>query len=197
MNPRTEEPSVPPIRSLTVTAAGDREIVMTRSFDAPRRLVFEAITEPELVKQWLTGPPGWTMNVCEIDLRVGGRYRYGWQHVDGRTMGMGGVYREIAAPERVVATEKFDDAWYPGEALGTIALAEQGGRTTLTQTIRYESRAARDGVLKSPMESGVAASYDRLAELVAAQQDAAKGATKGPAKGPAKGPVRGKGTQGA
>src|SRR5262249_22153550 len=102
------------IGSLTVTAVGDREIVMTRSFDAPRRLVFEAITKPELVKRWLTGPPGWTMDVCEIDLRVGGRYRYGWQNVDGRTMAMGGVYREIAAPERVVATEKFDDAWYPG-----------------------------------------------------------------------------------
>jgi uncharacterized protein YndB with AHSA1/START domain len=188
---------VHPIGSLRVTAAGDREIVMTRSFDAPRRLVFEAITKPELVKRWLTGPPGWTMAVCEIDLRVGGRYRYGWQHVDGGTMAMGGVYREIAAPERVVATEKFDDAWYPGEALGTIALTEQDGRTMLTQTIRYESRAARDGVLKSPMESGVAASYDKLAELVASQQALTKGAARGAAKDPAKGPIKGRGTQGA
>jgi uncharacterized protein YndB with AHSA1/START domain len=175
--------------SLKVTASGDREIVMTRSFDAPRRLVFEAITQPDLIVRWLTGPPGWTMNVCEIDLRVGGRYRYGWKHVDGSTMAMGGAYREIVVPERVVATERFDDAWYPGEALGTMALAEQGGRTILTQTIRYESRAARDGVLKSPMESGVAASYDRLAELLAAQQ--------APSKGAAKGKTKGKGTQGA
>jgi uncharacterized protein YndB with AHSA1/START domain len=169
---------VQPISRLTVTAAGDREIVMTRSFDAPRRLVFEAITKPELVKRWLTGPPGWTMAVCEIDLRVGGRYRYAWQHDDGRTMAMGGVYREIAAPERVVATEKFDDPWYPGEALGTIALAEQGGRTTLLQTIRYESRAVRDGVLKSPMEKGVAHGYDQLEALLAELAAKGKGARK-------------------
>jgi uncharacterized protein YndB with AHSA1/START domain len=81
-------------------------------------------------------------------------------------MGMGGVYREIVAPERVVATEKFDEAWYPGEAVGTLVLVEQGGRTTVTQTVLYESREARDDVLKSGMESGVAASYDRLAELL-------------------------------
>src|SRR5947207_1709199 len=121
-----------------------------------------------LVRRWLLGPPGWSMPVCEIDLRVGGKYRYVWQHDgDGTKMGMGGVYREIKAPERIVNTEKFDEAWYPGEALGTLVLVEQGGKTTLTYTMRYESRAARDAVIKSNMESGVAASYDRLAELLA------------------------------
>jgi uncharacterized protein YndB with AHSA1/START domain len=154
--------------TLKVTASGDREIVMTRVFDAPRRLVFDACTKPELVQRWLLGPDGWSMPVCEIDLRVGGRYRYVWRHDrDGTDMGMGGVYREIVAPERIVVTEVFDDPWYPGEALGTLVLVEQGGKTTLTQTMLYESRATRDAVLKSPMESGVAASYDRLAELLA------------------------------
>jgi uncharacterized protein YndB with AHSA1/START domain len=153
--------------TLKLTTHGDREIVMTRIFDAPRSLVFEAFTKPELVKRWLLGPDGWSMPVCEIDLRVGRPYRYVWRHVDGNEMGMGGVYREIVPPERIVATEKFDQPWYPGEAVGTLVLTGQGGKTTLTQTILYESRATRDAVLKSPMERGVAASYDRLAELVA------------------------------
>jgi uncharacterized protein YndB with AHSA1/START domain len=153
--------------NLKLTTRGDREIVMTRSFDAPRKLVFDALTKPELVKQWLLGPDGWSMPVCEIDLKVGGKYRYVWRRdKDGTEMGMGGVYREIAAPERVVATEKFDQSWYPGEALGTLVLIEQAGKTTLTQTVLYESREARDGVLKSGMEKGVVASYDRLAKLL-------------------------------
>ena len=154
-------------RTLKLTTRGDREIVMTREFDAPRRLVFDALTKPELVKQWLLGPPGWSMPVCEIDLRVGGAYRYVWRHTDGKEMGMGGVYREIVPQERVVCSELFDEPWYPGEALVTTTLAEQGGRTTLTCTILYISQEARDGVLKSGMERGVAASYDRLAELLA------------------------------
>jgi len=117
---------------------------------------------------WLLGPPGWSMPVCEMDVRVGGTYRWVWRHDrDGTTMGMGGVYREIVKPERLVTTERFDEAWYPGEALNTLVLVEQGGRTTLTQTMRYESQEARDAVLKSGMEKGVAASYDRLADLLA------------------------------
>jgi uncharacterized protein YndB with AHSA1/START domain len=154
--------------NLTIAARGDREIIMTRSFNAPRKLVFEAFTKPELVRRWLLGPPGWSMPVCEIDLRVGGKYRWVWKRdSDGTEMGMGGVYREIIVPERIVSTEKFDDAWYPGEAVGTIQLVEQGGTTSLTHTVLYESREARDGVLKSPMESGVRGSYDRLEELLA------------------------------
>ncbi len=154
---------------LQLTAPGEREIVMTRVLDAPRQLVFDALTKPELVRRWLLGPPGWSMPVCEIDLRVGGKYRYVWrQDSDGTEMGMGGVYREIVVPERLVTTERFDEAWYPGEAVGTLVLVEQRGRTTVTQTMRYESREARDAVLKSGMEKGVAASYDRLADLLAA-----------------------------
>jgi len=145
---------------LKITTPGDRELVMTR--------VFDAHTKPDLVRQWLLGPPGWSMPVCEMDVRVGGTYRWVWRHdTNGTEMGMSGVYREIVAPERLVTTERFDEAWYPGEALNTLVLIEQGGRTTLTQTMRYESRDARDAVIKSNMEKGVAASYDRLADLLA------------------------------
>ena len=160
---------------LKVTTPSDRELAMTRAFDAPRRLVFDAHTKPELVKRWLLGPPGWSMPVCEINLRVGGKYRYVWRRdADGTQMGMRGAYREIVAPERIVNTERFDEAWYPGEALNTLVLVENGGRTTLTQTMRYESREARDAVLKSDMESGVTASYDRLAELLGSPSEAAR-----------------------
>lgn len=152
--------------TLKVEARGDREIVMTRVFDAPRRLVFDAFTKPELLKRWLTGPPGWTMPVCEIDLRVGGTLRYLWRGPAGEEMGMSGVFREITPPDRIVGTEKFDQSWYPGEAVGTIVLTEQGGKTTLTQTIVYESREARDMVLKSPMEQGLGMSYNSLAALL-------------------------------
>jgi uncharacterized protein YndB with AHSA1/START domain len=152
--------------TLQITTPSNREIAMTRVFDAPRRLVYDAFTKPELVKQWLLGPPGWSMPVCEIDLRVGGAYRFVWRNTKGKEMGMGGVYREIVPQERLVSTEVFDEAWYPGESLITTTLIEQGGKTTLTSTILYVSQEARDGVLKSGMESGVAASYDRLAELL-------------------------------
>jgi len=151
--------------SLKITTVGDRELAMTRVFDAPRNLVFDAFTKPELVRRWLLGPDGWSMPVCEIDLKVGGAYRYVWRRdTDGTEMGMGGVYREIVPNQKLVTTEKFDQAWYPGEAVGTLVLTEQGGKTTITQTVLYASREARDGVLKSGMESGVSRSYDRLAE---------------------------------
>jgi uncharacterized protein YndB with AHSA1/START domain len=154
--------------TFNITTHGDREIVVTRVFDAPRRLVFDAYTKPELVKTWLLGPAGWSMPVCEIDLRAGGKYRYVWRSdSDGHEMGMGGIYREVVVPERIVATEIFDEAWYPGEAVDTIILVERDGKTTLTQTILYNSRETRDAVLKSPMESGMAASFDRLEKVLA------------------------------
>jgi len=153
--------------TLTVTTPTEREIVMTRVFDAPRALVFDAFTKPELLKRWFFGPPGWSLAVCEVALRVGDAYRYVWRGPDGTDMGMSGICREFAPPERLVATERFDEAWYPGEALVTMVLVEQGSKTTLTLTVRYESREARDAVLKTPMSEGVAAGYDRLAELLA------------------------------
>jgi uncharacterized protein YndB with AHSA1/START domain len=156
-----------PTGTLKVTTPTDREIAMTRVFDAPRNLVFEAYTKPELLKRWLGVHGGWSWAVCEIDLRVGGAYRYVWRGPDGTEMGMGGVYREVAAPERIVATESFDQSWYPGDAVSTTVMIEQGGRTTLTITVRYQSQEARDAVLKSPMEKGMAAGFDKLAELLA------------------------------
>jgi uncharacterized protein YndB with AHSA1/START domain len=155
-------------KTLDVTARGEREVVMTRMFDAPRGLVFDAWTMPDLLKRWLYGPEEWQLAVCEIDLRVGGALRFVWRHRDGKDMGMSGVYREIAPPERLVFTEFWDVDWTGGEALVTMVFAEHGGgKTTLTQTVLYASRAARDAVLKTPMERGAAQSYDRLAELLA------------------------------
>lgn len=160
-----------PGSTMTITTPSDREIVMTRTFDASRQLVFDAYTRPALVRRWLLGPPGWTMPVCEIDLRVGGRYRYVWRKAGGIAMGMGGVYREIVVPARLVATEVFDQAWYPGEAIGTVRFVEQHGRTTLSISMRYDSLATRDAVLKIPMEEGVGAGFNRLAELLTESVD--------------------------
>jgi uncharacterized protein YndB with AHSA1/START domain len=140
---------------------------MSRVFDAPRNLVFDAWTKPELLERWLGVREGWSMVVCEVDLRVGGAYRFLWRGPDGTEMGMGGVYREIAPPERLVATESFDDPWYSGEALDTIVLVEEGGKTTATTTVLYESEEIRDAVLESGMARGVAESYDMLAEYLA------------------------------
>ncbi len=153
--------------TLKITMPSDREIAMTRVFDAPRRLVFEASTKPELVKRWLGVQDGWSMAVCEIDLKVGGAYRYVWRGPDRGEMGMGGVYREIVPDERIVATERFDDPWYEGEAVDTTTFLELDGKTTLTLTVLYESKRVRDGALASPMESGVAAGFNKLAELLA------------------------------
>jgi uncharacterized protein YndB with AHSA1/START domain len=158
---------------LTVTTPSDREIAMSRTFDAPRKLVWDAHTKPELVKQWLLGPPGWSMPVCKIDLRVGGSYRYEWRKdADGTTMAMGGIYKEIVPIERIVNTEQFDDPWYEGEAVGTLVLTEQGGKTTVTTTTRYASKTTRDAVLKSGMTTGVEQSYDRMVAVLAASSEA-------------------------
>ena len=144
----------------------DREIQVTRNFDAPRQLVFDAFTKPDLVKRWLLGPPGWTMPVCEIDLKVGGRYRYVWSKPGVKDMGMGGAFREVAPLERLVATEKFDESWYPGEALVTTVFLDNGAITKVTIGILYQSKEARDTANRSGMEHGIAASYNRLEELL-------------------------------
>lgn len=155
--------------NLKIAVKGEREIVITRQFNAPRKLVFEAFTRPELLKRWLFGPDGWELAVCEIDLRVGGKYRWVWSKKDGTVqMGAGGEYREVTPHSRIVSTERFDDPWYPGECIGTLEFTEKAGRTTLTQTLLYESRQARDAVIQSPMESGLAEGYDRLATIVEA-----------------------------
>lgn len=153
--------------NLKVAAQGDTDVVITREFDAPRKNVFRAYTEPALIKRWMTGPPGWVVTICDVDLKVGGRYRWVWKSdKDGMQMEAGGVYKEIQAPVKLVSTEAFVPAWYPGEMVGTIELAEKGRGTLMTQTLRYASREARDMVINSPMEQGLAYSYDNLAELL-------------------------------
>ncbi len=155
--------------ALEIATPTDREIVMTRVFNAPRRLVFDAYTRPELLKCWLGVFGGWSMVVCSVDLKVGGLFRFVWRGPDGTEMGMRGVYREIMRPERLVHTESFDDPWYAGDALDTTVLVEQDDQTTLTTTVLYESKDVRDGVFKTGMAKGVAASYDALEKLMASQ----------------------------
>jgi len=152
--------------NVSVTTPSDREITIEREFAAPRTKVFQAMTRPELVRQWLLGPPGWTMPVCEIDLRPGGAFRYVWKHADKEEMGMRGTFKEIVHPERIVHTERFDIDWTGGETVVTTLLSERAGRTTMTITILYATREARDGALQSGMESGLEAGYNLLDELL-------------------------------
>ena len=153
--------------ALKVSTPTEREIVLMRVFDAPRRMVYDAMTKPELLKRWF-GPRGWSLAVCEIDLRVGGKWRFVLRGPDGTEMGMSGVYRELVRPERSVHTESFDV--FPGESLVTTVLFEDAGKTTLTGTILYDSQEIRDAVIKSGMEQGAAETYDKLAELLASPE---------------------------
>lgn len=151
--------------SFKLSTPSDREIQVTRLFNAPRALVFDAFTQPELVRRWLLGPPGWTMPICEIDLRVGGAYRYVWRNEgDGKEMGMDGVFREIVSPQRIVATERPD--WHPEDALDTTVFTEEGGLTRMTITVLYASMETRDTAKRSGMERGMAMSYSRLEEFL-------------------------------
>jgi len=152
--------------TLQLTTPTDREITFRRVFAAPRRAVFDAFTKPVLLKQWFYGAPGGILAVCDVALKAGDSFRYVWRSPEGAELGMRGQCIEFVRPKRIVATEKWDQPWYPGDAVGTFALEEEGGVTTLTQTIRYQSQAARDMVLKTSVEHGVALGYDRLAKLL-------------------------------
>src|SRR5258708_27680549 len=137
--------------SMKLTTPSDREIVVTRMFDAPRELVWDTMSKPELLKRWLFGPPGWEMTVCDEDARVGGKFRWEWKGPDGAVLSMTGVYHEIVAPERVVRTETFETGCpdQGGEQLATLVLSERGGKTALTLTVLYPSKEARDGAAAS------------------------------------------------
>jgi uncharacterized protein YndB with AHSA1/START domain len=148
----------------TFTTPSDLEIVMTRVVDAPRSLVFEAHTNPEHLPNWLTGPAGWSMPVCEIDLRPGGAWRFVWRQSDGSEMEMRGEYREVSPPDRVVSTESWGGNW--PETLNTVALTEEDGKTRITQTILYPSKEARDAALGTGMKDGVTLSYNRLSDYL-------------------------------
>ena len=154
-----------------VTTPSDREVAVTRVFAAPRSMVFDAHTKPDLVRRWLLGPPGWTMPVCEIDLRVGGKYRYEWEHESsGRRMGVAGTFTEIVRPARIVITQLFDEDWTGGETVVTTDLIEEKGKTTLTTTVRYSSLQARDAALKTGMTTGMEAGYERLDHLLTGER---------------------------
>jgi uncharacterized protein YndB with AHSA1/START domain len=148
----------------TYTTPSDQEVVITRVVSAPRRVVFDAFTNARHVPNWLIGPPGWTMPVCEIDLRPGGTWRYVYRKDDGSEMTMQGSYREVAPPERLVSTESWGPEW--PETVNTMVLTETGELTTITITARYPSKEARDAALKTGMKSGMDQSFARLDSML-------------------------------
>jgi uncharacterized protein YndB with AHSA1/START domain len=148
----------------TVATPNDHDVVITRVVDAPRRLVFDAWTNPKHVPQWMLGPEGWTMPVCEIDLRPGGTWHFVWRKADGAEMEMRGTYREVVPPERLVSTESWGPQW--PETVNTVTFAETAGQTTITLTVRYPSVAAREAALKTGMKDGMDAGFVRLEALL-------------------------------
>jgi uncharacterized protein YndB with AHSA1/START domain len=148
----------------TISMPSEREVMLTRQFEAPRALVFRALTEPDLLLRWY-GQSGWQLVVCEIDLRIGGEFHFVSQRPSGKRVGQRGVYREIVAPERLVHTEWWED-WNPGECLVTVELAERARRTVLTSTTLFPSREVRDTILESGLKRSVDELYGRLSELL-------------------------------
>ncbi|SIO44766.1 Uncharacterized conserved protein YndB, AHSA1/START domain [Singulisphaera sp. GP187] len=154
--------------ALKVTTPTDREIVITREFNAPRELVWDTMTKPELIQRWLSGPTGWSMAACDNDPRVGGTFRWILRAPDGTEMALCGVYREVVPPERVVRTEscEFGGVVQGGEQLATLSLTEASGKTTLTLTLLYPSKEARDGAVAAGA-ADLAAAYERVDEILA------------------------------
>jgi len=155
-----------------VTLPSEREVKVTRSFKAPRALVYRAYTEPQLVQRWLLGPPGWSMPVCEMDVRVGGRYRWRWRNdQDGSEFGFTGTFREVQPAARLVHTEAYDPGTvgdgYPGnEAIVVITFGEESGVTTVTTLIDFGSKDARDAAVATGMTDGMEQSYELLDRLL-------------------------------
>ena len=156
-------------KTFTVTTPSETEVRMTRLFDAPRQLVFDAMTKPEHVKQWWGRlGEGYSVPVCEVDLRVGGAWRFVNRHPQGE-VAFYGEYKEITPPSRVVFTEIFEQ--FPDTvSVVTAVLTEESGKTRLTATVRYPSLEVRDMVIASGMSRGAGVSYDRLEDLVVSLQ---------------------------
>ncbi|MDX1405003.1 MAG: SRPBCC family protein [Woeseiaceae bacterium] len=154
------------VGKLIVTTPTALTIRIEREFDAPRELLFDAHTRADLVKRWLLGPGDWSMPECEIDLRVGGEYRYLWRHPAKGDMGLNGKFVDIDPPAKLVTTERFDDEWYPGECTNTIEFKSVAGKTRMVLTMKYQSEEARNVALKSPMDEGIEAGYERLDVLL-------------------------------
>jgi uncharacterized protein YndB with AHSA1/START domain len=156
-------------RPLTVTTPNDTDILVVRTFNAPRALVWKAFHTPALVTRWLLGPGDWTMPVCEIDARAGGTFRYMWAHGDGRSMKMSGTYVEVSPPVRTVHVEQFDEDWAGAPTTVTTLFDETDGVTTVTMTVSFESRDARDAARATGMTDGMEDGYARLDMLLAEQ----------------------------
>jgi uncharacterized protein YndB with AHSA1/START domain len=163
------------VEKAQVTQPSEREVKVRRSFKAPRALVYKAYTEPQLVKRWLLGPPGWSMPVCEMDVRVGGRYRWRWRNdQDGSEFGFAGTYREVQPTSKLVHTEAYDPGTvgggYPGnDAIVTVSFTEEGGVTTVTTLIDFGSKEARDAAVATGMTDGMEQSYQLLDRLLREQ----------------------------
>ncbi len=155
-------------RSTTYTTPSDRDVVVTRVVNAPRRLVFAAWTEPRHLQRWLTGPEGWTMPVCEIDLRPGGRWRYVYRKASGKEMTLTGSVLEVVPPERFVTTESWGPEW--PDTVNTLVLTESEGRTTIALTITYISKEARDAALDTGAMDGMNRAFELLDELLDAER---------------------------
>jgi uncharacterized protein YndB with AHSA1/START domain len=161
------------IEKAQVTMPSDREVKVMRSFRAPRALVYKAYTEPALVRQWLLGPPGWSMPVCEMDVRVGGKYNWQWRSDAGdQEFGFKGTFREVQPPSRIVHTEAYDPGTigggYPGaESIVTTLFEERDGVTTVTTLMDFGSKEARDAAVKTGMTDGMEQSYQLLDNLLA------------------------------
>jgi len=144
----------------TYATPTDTEVVITRVVAAPRRLVWDAYTKCEHLRNWMLGPPGWTMPICEVDLRPGGANRYVWRRENGTEMEIRGVFREISAPEKLVGTSSWGSDW--PDTLDTLILTEQDGMTTITHTLLYPSKEARDAAMQTGMKDGMDQGFDRL-----------------------------------
>lgn len=152
-------------RRMVVTTPSDREVLYTRTFAAPRRIVWDAWTKPEHIRGWMLGPEGWTMPVCENDVRVGGTWRFVWRKEHGTEMEMTGVYREVAPPDKLVHTERWGPEW--PETINTILFIEKDGETTVELTTLFPSKAERDRAMATGASSGLETSYERLDAVVA------------------------------
>ncbi|MGE0450259.1 MAG: SRPBCC family protein [Vicinamibacterales bacterium] len=160
------------IEKAQVTLPSDREVMVTRSFRAPRMLVYRAHTEPDLVRRWQLGPPGWSMPVCEMDVRVGGRFRWRWRSdADGTEFGFTGTFRVVEPAERLVHSEVYDPGTLGGphpenEAIITVTFDEEGGVTTITCLMDFGSKDARDAAVATGMTDGMEMSYQLLDALL-------------------------------
>ena len=161
------------IQKAQVTLPSEKEVQVRRSFKAPRSLVYRAFTEPDLVRRWMLGPPGWSMPVCEMDVRVGGRYRWRWRSDEDGTneFGFSGTFRELQPPSRIVHTEGYDagssgDAFPRNEAIVTTTFDQDGGVTTMTSLIDFGSKEARDAAVATGMTDGMEQSYQLLDRLL-------------------------------